>query len=371
MPASLQITGLLRQFGRKIALNGATLSLEDGAITAILGEANSGKTTLFNIIAGFDRTYRGAVTLGRTPLDDLAPHHRAFGIVQQKEGFLPNLTLRENIALPLTLRGKRGATRDKLIDTTLDLTELTEHANLYPHQATPEILVRAALARAAAAEPRIMLIDDPLQNLSGHPRANVLAIIARLHRMLGATIALFTRDDETALTLANSIAILHRGRIIETATPDALYNHPATAQIAAMIGPASQFLGQVVDVEDDTMRIALDCGPEIEAGLYTGARAGDRCCLFLRPETLALAPQKASEMGEGAIDATIIEARATGEKLFFRLLIGSGAEIIVTRPAATGMRGLKPGNQAAIAWQPHRALVFKEEKTRGFAPGPH
>ncbi len=358
MAAALQITCISRHFGRVRALDGVTLALEEGQITAVLGPAGSGKTNLINIIAGFDRGYRGAVTMGRAPMDDVPAHKRGFGVVQQGDAFFPTLNLRENIALPLKLRGIARLAREKLVDTAIDLAELGAAALLLPAQASAGEWQRAALARAAVHEPRVLLLDEPCADQHGHARAAMLGAIARLHRVLGATTLIVTRDDAAALALADRLAVLREGRIIAAGTPEDLYNRPETAAVAAMIGQSSRFAGTIVDVDDDTVRIKLDCGPEVDGAAYSGAQAGARCRLFIRPERVAVAATTAAEMSESAVDATVIEARFCGEHNMMRLLIGSGAELVASRPAAAGMRGFKPGNAAAVAWQPHHTLVF-------------
>lgn len=358
MAASLQVTGLYRQFGRVTALDGITLAFEEGRLTALLGPAGSGKSELVNIIAGFARPYRGAITIGRAAIDDIPAHRRGFGVMQQREGFFPDLTLRENIALPLVLRKTPRAARERLVDTAIEMTDLGPAVNLRPGQVSAAERQRTALARASVHEPRILLLDEPAGDHHGQARAAMIAAIARIHRLLGATTIIATRDDALALALADNLAVMRDGRVVETGPAEALYERPATAIAAGMIGQSSRFGGVILAVEDDCLRIQLDCGPEVEGAAFEGAAPGARCRLFLRPERVAVAAMGAAEMGDGAIDASVVEVRFGGGQTMLRLLIGAGAELLVQRPSAAPLAGLRPGGSCAVAWQPHHAMVF-------------
>jgi putative spermidine/putrescine transport system ATP-binding protein len=358
MAAALQVTGVSRVYGRAAALDGVTLALAEGQVTAVLGPAGAGKTTLINVIAGFDRQYRGAVTMGMRAIDDMAPHLRRFGVVQQSDAFFPKWSLRDNIALPLRLRGMKRAAADRLVETALEMTDLGAAGNLRPDQLGAAELQRAALARAVVHEPRVLLLDEPVAAHHGQARAAMLAAIARLHRLLGATTLVVTRDDAVALALADHLVVLRDGRVIEQGRPRDLYERPQTAVTAGMIGQSSCFAGMITEIEDDILQISLDCGPVVEGAVFEGAAIGGRCRVYVRPERVALAPTSAANMGEGAIDATVIDTRFGGETTMVRVLIGAGAELVVSRPAVAVLGGIKPGLPCAVAWQAHHALVF-------------
>jgi putative spermidine/putrescine transport system ATP-binding protein len=356
--ANLRLSRLTRQYADRLVLNGFSLAVEPGHITAILGEAGSGKSALIRILAGFERQSSGTVELDGTDIGRLAAHRRGFGVVQRPDQLFPQWTLAQNIALPLRLRGVRRRARQPLVQAALEQVQLGGLGGLMPHAATAAQRQRAALARASVFAPKLLLLDEPLAEHLGAEHLALMGSLRRIHEMLGATTILATRNAGDALALCDRIAVLRNGAVEQHGTAEEIFNRPRNDFVASLFGETNQLPGIVQAVEDDVATIRLACGPEVEARCNRDLAPGDACLLLLRPDRIAIAAVPAAEIGDGALDATLIETQFHGDTYRLRLLIGSGAEIVVRRPAGAGLRGLTPGHVAAIAWQPYHAIAF-------------
>jgi putative spermidine/putrescine transport system ATP-binding protein len=347
--AELKLSGLRQFHGRTPVLDGLTLNVEPGMITVLLGPAGSGKSSLMRIVAGFE-----------APLA---------GIVQQPDLLFPHLSVAENVGLPLQLRRTSSAGRSRLVATTLEQLQLGHAASLLPRSLTPAEAQRAVLARAMVFAPRILLLDEPFSAHQAGERASLIASLRRMHALLGTTTTLLaTRIGTDALEAADRLAILRQGVVDQYGTPAELFDRPRNLHAAALLGDINRLPGLVDKVDDDVAIVRLDCGPVIEALRGRNLDPGDPCVIGVRPDRVAIAAITAAEMGERAIDATVLEAQIVGEQVRLRLLIGSGTELRVRRPAAAGLRGLAVGAQAAVAWQPHHAACFRLDQPAGTVP---
>jgi ABC-type Fe3+/spermidine/putrescine transport system ATPase subunit len=356
---ALRVESVSKRRNGRIVLDRLNLEAAPGAFLTILGAPGSGKTTLMDILAGFTRPASGHVHVHGQDMGGLSPRRRGFGVVMQNDVLLPHLTLAENIAYPLRFRRFPRADWQRMVAEALDLVQVGNIARR-PHAASPAERQLVALARATVAGPKLLLLDEPLSAQDYAHRPASAMMLRRMHRILGVTTILATSAGMDALALSDQVAVLAGGRIAQCGPPCELYDNPATPEIAALTGEVSLLTGQIADMESGEARVRLTCGVSVEGTAAHGLRVRDRCVLGVRPERIAVAPVPASEMGENALDATIIEALPTGDQLRLRVLIGAGAELLVKRPAAAGLRGLAPGQTVAIAWQPAHAKIFAQ-----------
>jgi len=357
--AALALTGVTRHFGRVKALDALSLDFAPGQLTTVVGPQGSGKSTLMRILAGVDRRFEGSLELDGAVINRVPVRRRGFGVLQQGDHLFGHMTLGDNVALPLRWRGVARAERHQLVQAALDLVQLGEAGHVLPAAATAEQAQRAMLARAAVCGPRVLLLDEPFAPANGVPPLGFIAILQRLHSVLGATTVLATRFGSLALPLSDRVVVLRDGSLDQCGTPEEIFGRPDNPHVAALFGETNRLAGMVAWVDADCLAVRLDCGPLVEAGPgHEGLRPGMRCLVLLRPEAIAVAAVSAAEMGEGALDATVLEAQFWGECYRLRLLIGSGAELVVRRPALAGLQGLVAGRAVSIAWQTHHALVF-------------
>jgi putative spermidine/putrescine transport system ATP-binding protein len=339
-------------------LSDLSLEIPAGALLAVLGDADSGASALLSVLAGTAPARSGDMSLDGAAFGRLPPNRRGFGVVRRADALFPNLSLAENVAYPLRLRGVRGAERKRLVEAALDSVLLRE-ATRRPHLASAAERQRAAIARATIFGPRLLLLDEPLSEQPAETRPAMLAALRRLHLLLGTTTILATRVPDEALALADQVAVLHRGRLEQFAPPATLYDQPVSAVAAAATGEINLLPGHIAAIDPDgTANIRLECGPTVAATPPAGLKLRDRCLFALRPERIAVAPMRAADMGDDALDATLLEVLHLGALIRLRLLLGSGAELVVKRPAAAGTRGLGPGQTVAVAWQAGHAAVF-------------
>ena len=221
-------------------LAGVNLSVPAGSLVAVLGLSGCGKTTLLRAIAGFERVQRGRIALGTRTLDDghrvyVAPERRGIGYVPQEGALFPNLSVRANVAFGLS----RAQRRTNVVDELLELVGLVPLARRYPHQLSGGEQQRVALARALARRPEVLLLDEPFSSLDASLRATVREEVSTLLRSRGATTVLVTHDQEEALSLADSVAVLRDGVIVQQGTPAELYSTPVNAPLASFLGAAN------------------------------------------------------------------------------------------------------------------------------------
>jgi ABC-type Fe3+/spermidine/putrescine transport system ATPase subunit len=346
-------TGTLRLRLGPPALDGVSLDVAAGGLLAVLGPAGAGKSVLLRLLAGAERP-----TAGSFSHPGIEP--RQIGALLQGDALSTRHTIAENIGMPLR-RLRPGLSRDaaaRLVSNALDLLQLTPHAKTLPQNAGAALCQRALLARALVGEPRLLLLDEPFAHQEETDRAALAATLRQLHELLGTTTILATRSAAAALPLADALAVLHEGRLVESGSPQSLYERPASARTAALLGPVNALPGTIESIEDDIASVRLACGPVVEARLAEALAPGADCVLCIRPERIAIAVAAAADMGGDALDAGLIAVRFAGATTRLHALIGSGAALIIDRPTAAGLRGLAPGEPAAVAWQAHHATAY-------------
>jgi ABC-type Fe3+/spermidine/putrescine transport system ATPase subunit len=359
-PAVLKISRLSRRFRGVQALDALSFDFAPGRLTAVVGESGSGKTTLMRILAGLDRPNSGSVELDGAPVTRIKAPRRGFGIVQQPDVLFPQMTLGENVELPLRLRRVKRAERARLVQLALETAQIGDAADLFPAAADTTQVARAILARAAVFGPAVLLLDEPFggEGVSGPAMVSALR---RFHDLLGATTVLATQFAASALAVCDQAAVLRDGMLEQAGTPEDIFHHPRNDYVASLFGEMNRLEGVVEALEPDTVTVRLACGPVVEAARGgVGLETNQACVILVRPDTIAIAPVPASEMGWGAIDGRLLEAQFWGDFYRLRLLIGTGVELVVRRPAVAGMRGLAAGREAAIAWQTHQAFAFRQ-----------
>jgi iron(III) transport system ATP-binding protein len=324
-------------------LAGLDLEVPTGSLTAVLGPSGCGKTTLLRLLGGFERADRGSIRLDGKVLSDerthLAPEHREIGFVPQEGALFPHLDVAANIGFGLPRSQRRGGRVEEL----LELVDLGGMGKRLPHQLSGGQQQRVALARALAPAPAVVLLDEPFDALDAGLRAQVRADVRTALHEADATALLVTHDQEEALSLADFVAVMRAGRIVQATDPQTLYRDPVDADVARFVGEAILLSGQLVGGVAETSLGRLRVrGP---AGLLTG-----QATVMLRPEQIACHPASASDEIQGQVlstefyghDATarIVLTGTTGEEILARAAghqlpeIGEQVAIVVEGPAS-------------------------------------
>jgi len=275
--APVVLENLTRRFGTTKALDGFTLHIEPGEFVALLGPSGCGKTTALRVLAGFERPDIGKVVVDGQDVVHIPAQKRDMGMVFQSYSLFPNMSARDNVAFGLQLRHQRGAKRRARAEELLELVGLAEHSAKYPHQLSGGQQQRVALARALAIEPRVLLLDEPLSALDAKVRAELRDQIRALQQRLMITTVFVTHDQEEALSMADRVCVMSRGRAEQIATPAELYSRPSTEFVAQFVGISSRV--NVVRTGDTVALFGRDV--KIRGAAPDGAESLDA---LLRPE---------------------------------------------------------------------------------------
>ena len=233
---SVELTDLTRVYGEVRALDGFTLHVEPGEMIALLGPSGCGKTTALRILAGLDRQTSGEVQVDGRDIGRIPANKRDMGMVFQAYSLFPHLTVIDNVAFGLRLRGLDKAERRRRAGEKLELVGLSSTADRYAHQLSGGQQQRVALARALAVEPAVLLLDEPLSALDAKVRVQLRDEIRRIQLEVGTTALFVTHDQEEALAVADRVGVMNAGRLEQLAPPAELYTAPATPFVAEFVG---------------------------------------------------------------------------------------------------------------------------------------
>ncbi len=298
--ATLQTLGLRKAFGHTTVLQGIDLSLRDGEMLVIVGASGCGKSTLLRLVAGLETPSAGRVLLADRDITALDPAERDIAMVFQNYALYPHMSVFENMAYGLRIRGLSRADIRTRVDEAAGLLGLDEMLQRKPRQLSGGQRQRVAMGRAIVRHPQLFLFDEPLSNLDAKLRVQMRAEIRRLQRRLGVTSLYVTHDQVEAMTLGDRLLVLHEGRPSQLATPLEVFERPANTFVGGFIGaPAMNFLP--ARLASGGTAAQLDAGPLI--ALTDGRRAepdGTKLTIGIRPEHLTL--------GEGlTLDVDLIE----------------------------------------------------------------
>jgi putative spermidine/putrescine transport system ATP-binding protein len=235
----LRLDGITRRYGAVAALGGVSLAVAAGEFLTLLGPSGSGKTTLLNIIAGFVAPDEGRIVLEGRDITALPAERRDFGMVFQGYALFPHMTVAENVAFALRVRGMGRAEREARVGEALDLVQLGGLGGRRPAQLSGGQQQRVALARALVFRPRLLLLDEPLSALDRQLRAGLQEELRGLNRRTGVTFVAVTHDQDEALSMSDRVAILREGRLVQLGPPVELYERPRTRFVAGFLGHAN------------------------------------------------------------------------------------------------------------------------------------
>jgi sulfate transport system ATP-binding protein len=251
---SIEIRNLTKRFGSFLALDNVSLEIPQGSLTAVLGPSGSGKSTLLRIVAGLERPDSGEVLLSGEDATGVAPQRRDVGFVFQHYAAFKHMTVRDNVAFALTIRKRpKQEIRDR-VDELLELVQLQGFADRYPSRLSGGQRQRMALARALAAKPRVLLLDEPFGALDARVRAELRDWLRRLHEEVNVTTVFVTHDQEEAMEVADRVAVLDHGRLEQVGAPSDLYDAPASEFVLRFVGDAVPLGSRLVRPHEVVLR---------------------------------------------------------------------------------------------------------------------
>jgi sulfate/thiosulfate transport system ATP-binding protein len=236
----IEARGIVKRFGAFTALDGVSVDVPTGSLTALLGPSGSGKSTLLRVIAGLEQPDAGEVSLDGEDVTRLPPQSRGVGFVFQHYAAFKHMTVWDNVAFGLTIRRRPRSEIKQRVTELLDLVQLTGLAKRYPAQLSGGQRQRMGLARALAVDPKVLLLDEPFGALDARVRKELRIWLRRLHDETHTTTVIVTHDQEEAMDVADRVVVMNAGRIEQTAPPRELYDHPANEFVMSFVGPVNR-----------------------------------------------------------------------------------------------------------------------------------
>ncbi|HEX5598869.1 MAG TPA: ABC transporter ATP-binding protein [Micromonosporaceae bacterium] len=339
--SELRVRGVTKRYGRVTALNDADLTVPSGTLTAVLGPSGCGKTTLLRCIAGFERIDAGEILLDERPVAQVGyhvpPQRRRVAVVPQEGALFPHLSVAANVAYGLD----RSSRRSGRVDEVLALVGLHGYGDRMPHQLSGGQQQRVAVARALAPRPPLVLLDEPFSALDAGLRAELRNDVREALRADGATGILVTHDQGEALSIADQVAVLREGSVVQSGRPTDIYRDPADPWVATFVGDAVLL---PATIDGQTAQTALG---RIQVATMRDAQAAAAAriaTVLLRPEQLRIAP--APSATDGTVNATVLRHEFHGHDALVALRLADGTQ--VTARVLDGVEPVSIGADVAV-----------------------
>lgn len=343
------------RFGSYTAVDNAHLTIKGGEFFSFLGPSGCGKTTLLRCVSGFNDPTEGKVLIGGQDMRGVGPNKRPTALIFQNLALFPLMTVAENIAFPLEVRGVGKKDRRKKADELLDMIALPGVGDKKVHELSGGQKQRVAIARALAVEPDILLLDEPLSALDLKLRHHMRTELRTIQQRVGLTFIYITHDQGEALTMSDRIAVMNKGVIEQIADPETVYNRPKTSFVASFVGEINAIEGKVTKQAGTMVSLDTPVGPL--TGLAAGGRsykAGDKCYLFVRPEQFML------QSGEGSPNSFTAQARNEEfEGNARHLFVGANdIDLRVSRVNTGSSTDNLNGSAVTVGFEPENAIVL-------------
>ena len=349
------------RFGEVTAVRDVTLGIRAGEFFSFLGPSGCGKTTLLRLISGFMEPTEGVIRIGGRDMRGIGPNKRPTALIFQNLALFPLMTVAENIAFGLEVRGVDKETRRKKALELLELVAMPEAVDRKISQLSGGQRQRVAVARALAVEPKVMLLDEPLSALDLKLRQHMRAELRAIQQRTGVTFVYITHDQDEALTMSDRVAVMSRGVIQQVGDSAAIYDRPATPFVASFVGENNWLFGTVRNVAGGHAVVDTPFGP-LRGRAGPGVAAGGKAILFVRPERLTLVDGGATGPdGLNRLEAAVSHADFEGN---FANIFFSGApgrrDIVLQLTNDGAIPNLSAGTRRRLAFQPDHAVVLPE-----------
>ena len=329
-PPLVSFNGVNKTYdGTSLVVRDLNLDIRRGEFLTLLGPSGSGKTTTLMMLAGFATPTTGEISLAGVPITRTPPHKRHFGMVFQNYALFPHMTVAENVAYPLSVRGVNRIDRKPKVEAALDMVRLGTLGSRYPAQLSGGQQQRVALARALVFEPQLVLMDEPLGALDKQLREHMQIELKELHRRLGVTFVYVTHDQSEALTMSDRVAVFNDGFVQQVDKVDRLYESPANRFVAGFVGDNTVLDGVVTATEGASCTVGLSNGSRVTGLNVNEAKVGDNVQCCIRPERLELAGVLNQA---NTFEATVADVIYFGDHLRLRCTIAGQPEATVKLP---------------------------------------
>jgi spermidine/putrescine transport system ATP-binding protein len=347
-PPDIRLERVTKRFDDVLAVDDLSLEIEQGSFFALLGPSGCGKTTTLRMIGGFEEPTEGTIVLGDRDVTGLPPYKRDVNTVFQSYALFPHLSIFENVAFGLRRQGRRGGQVHGGVMEMLRLVELEGLERRKPRQLSGGQQQRVALARALVCNPRVLLLDEPLGALDLKLRKQMQLFLKRIQHDVGITFVHVTHDQEEAMTMADRIAVMNRGRIEQLGTPSELYEGPRTPFVAGFLGVSNLLRG----VAGDAGSVRLDGGVEIRVPADRLPPRGQRIAVGVRPEKIAVGGSEAN-----MLHGTVLDRAYVGVATQYVVETPAGSVTVYVQNALAGASAHEPGTSVALSFNPEATFV--------------
>ncbi len=355
--AVVQVENVTKRFGAFAAVDDVSLAIGRNEFFALLGPSGCGKTTLLRMLAGFEVPSEGHITIDDVDMTRVPPNRRPVNMVFQSYAVFPHMSVAENVAYGLKVAGIGDAETRERVAEALAMVRLDDFAERKPDQLSGGQRQRVALARALVKRPKVLLLDEPLSALDKKLREDMQLELVRLRHEVGITFVMVTHDQEEALSMADRIAVMDQGRVLQVADPRTLYENPTHRFVADFIGTMNTLEVEVRGIENERARIhhpllgellIARAAPEVTSGV-----------VIIRPEKLRLDFSVPPVEGEVLVDATVEQIAYYGDLSFVFVRLADGTRLQVSRYNINRTDGGDPagGTRCQVGVHPEDLLL--------------
>jgi spermidine/putrescine transport system ATP-binding protein len=347
----LILKNLTKSFGEFNAVDDLSLVIPKGSFFALLGPSGCGKTTTLRMVAGLEEPTSGSIFVGETDITEMKPYRRPVNTVFQNYALFPHLTIFENIAFGLRRRGITDAEVKTAVDKVLTLIELPELAGRKPNQLSGGQQQRIAVARAIVNRPALLLLDEPLGALDLKLRRQMQIELKWIQTEIGITFVHVTHDQEEAMTMADTIAVMNKGKIEQMGTPEELYDSPKTSFVANFLGQSNLIPGKVSGSDGDNLVVDL-FGTKVSVPKSRNSATGDSVLVGVRPEKFRIALEGKATHGNVLTGGVVSDVSYIGVSTQYQVEMPWGKEVMVFEQNDDDEEMLRKGAKVVLSWEP-------------------
>ncbi len=350
---AVELVDVSKEFGDVVAVDSISLEIGENQFFAVIGPSGCGKTTTLRMIGGFEEPTTGIIRLHGDDVTGRKPYQRPVNTVFQSYALFPHLSIFENVAFGLRRQRAAETEVSRRVGEILELVQLSHTAKRRPRQLSGGQRQRVALARALVNHPRVLLLDEPLGALDLKLRKEMQIELKRIQQEVGITFIHVTHDQEEAMTMADTIAVMNHGRIERLGEPVEIYDDPRTPFVAGFLGASNLMEGQVVGGE-----VVLDGGDRIWAEPSRLPESGS-VRVGVRPEKIHLDEAGEPVARQNRIEGNVTDASFIGVSTHYLVDAGAAGELAVVAQNLDGRR-LAPGTSVTVSWEPRHTFVVSE-----------
>jgi putative spermidine/putrescine transport system ATP-binding protein/putrescine transport system ATP-binding protein len=357
----IEFRDVIKRFGQTTAVDRVTFTVGAGETVSLLGPSGCGKTTTLRLISGFEEPDEGVIEIAGESMIGKRPYERNVGLLFQHYALFPHMTVAENVAYGLKHRGWPKAEIAGRVGEMLRLVQLQGFEGRWPGQMSGGQQQRVALARVLATRPKLVLLDEPLSALDAKLREELRLELKQILTSVGSTTIVVTHDQDEAMSLADRVIVMNRGRIEQQGTPDEIYAQPRTPFVAAFIGRTNWFYGRISGAPGDSFfRLTTDAGTRLTI-CDPGTAASGKWSACIRPERMAVTgPEaRADKAGDNLLPGQVVDVVNMGAELQY-IVEGAEGRVMVVEPNREGPR-VRKGERVCLLFHAEDCLVMPQD----------